>query len=65
MDSHIVAVYCLCDDLLKGLHHYEDPQCQVWDAEIMTIALVAALHFGSNQAKANVFSTSRAISGIC
>ncbi len=55
MDSHIVAVYCLCDDLLKGLHHYEDPQCRVRDAEIMTIALVAALHFGGNQAKANRF----------
>jgi Transposase DDE domain len=55
MDSQIVAVYCLCDDLLKGLHHPEDPQCRIFDAEIMTIALVAALHFSGNQAKANRF----------
>jgi hypothetical protein len=55
MDSQIVAVFCLLDDLLKALHHPEDPQCRVRDAEIMTIALVAALHFGGNQAKANRF----------
>lgn len=55
MDSQIVAVFCLCDDILKALYHREDPQCRVYDAEVMTIALVAALHFGGNQAKANRF----------
>jgi hypothetical protein len=55
MDGQIVAVFCLCDDLLKALSHPEDPQCRISDAEIMTIALVAALHFGGNQAKANRF----------
>jgi hypothetical protein len=55
MDTQIVAVYCLCDDLLKGLHHHEDRQMWISDAEIMTIALVAALHFSGNQAKANRF----------
>jgi hypothetical protein len=55
MDGQIVAVFCLCDDLLKALYHHEDPQCQMSDAEILTIALVAALHFGGNQAKASRF----------
>jgi hypothetical protein len=55
MDSQIVAVFCLCDDLLKALYHSEDCQCRISDAEIMTIALVAALHFGGNQAKAGRF----------
>jgi len=53
MDNQIVAVFCLCDDILKALYHREDHQCRVSDAEIMTIALTAALHFGGNQAKAN------------
>ena len=54
MDSQIVAVYCLCDDMLKALHHREDPQTQVSDAEVMTTAIVAALYFGGNIEKARV-----------
>src|SRR5512133_916207 len=52
MDSQIVAVFCLCDDMLKALHHYQDPQCQMTDSEVMTTAIVAALHFGGNFEKA-------------
>jgi hypothetical protein len=48
MDTQIVAVFCLCDDMLKALHHYQDKQCQMTDAEVMTTALVAALHFRGN-----------------
>jgi hypothetical protein len=48
MDTHIVAVYCLCADLLVALRHADDAQCRVTDAEIMTIASVAALFFGGN-----------------
>jgi hypothetical protein len=45
VDDQIVAIYCLCDDVLKALDHYEDPQRQMSDAEVMTTALVAAVHF--------------------
>ena len=55
MDTQIVVVYCLCDDILKGLHHCEDPQRKMSDAEVMTMAIVAALYFGGNQEKARVF----------
>lgn len=48
MDNQIVAVFCLCDDMLKAIHHYEDPQCQMSDAEVMTTAIVAALYFRGN-----------------
>ena len=48
MDDQIVAVFCLCDDMLKALRHYEDPQCQMSDAEVMTTAIVAALRYGGN-----------------
>jgi hypothetical protein len=48
MDTQIVAVFCLCDDMLKALHHYEDRQCQMCDAEVMTTAIVAALRYGGN-----------------
>ena len=55
MDTQIVAVYCLCDDLLKALSHPEDQQCQMSDAEVMTTAIVAALFFGGNHERARSF----------
>lgn len=52
MDDQILAIYCMCDDVLKGLHHYDDPQRRMSDAEVMTTAIVAALYFGGNQERA-------------
>ena len=48
MDTQIIVVFCLCADLLKALQHYEDPQCQMSDAEVMTTAIVAMLYFKGN-----------------
>lgn len=52
MDNKIVTTFCLCDDLLKAMHHQEDRQCQMNDAEIMTTALIAALCFRGNHESA-------------
>jgi hypothetical protein len=52
MDTQIILAYCLCDDMLKAMQHREDAQCQISDAEVMTVALVAALHFRGNFVKA-------------
>jgi len=52
MDDKIIATFCLCDDLLKAMHHREDRQCQMNDAEIMTTALVASLFFRGNHESA-------------
>ena len=45
-EEKIIATFCLCDDLLKATWHQESsfPR-QLNDAEIMTIALVAASCF--------------------
>lgn len=50
MDGQIIAVYCLTADMLQALGHRDDGQCQLIDAEVMTIALTAALFFGGNYA---------------
>ena len=34
MDTQIIAIFCLCDDMLKSLHHDEDKQRQMSDAEV-------------------------------
>ena len=54
MDDKIIAIFCLCDDLLKAMHHQEDRQCQMNDAEIMTTAFIAALFFRGNQESARI-----------
>lgn len=55
MDSQIVAIFCLCDDILKGLHHHEDKQCQMSDAEVMTTSITAAIFFSGNMERARTF----------
>jgi len=52
MDDKIIMTFCLCDDLLKAMHHQEDCQCQMNDAEIMTTALVASCFFRGNHESA-------------
>lgn len=48
MDDKIVAIYAIVSDFLMAIHHYEDPQRQMSDAEVMTTAIVAALFFAGN-----------------
>jgi len=55
MDTQIVAVYCLCDDMLKALHYHEDSQSRISEAEVMTTAIVAALYFSGNIEKARMY----------
>lgn len=52
MDTQIILIYCLCDDLLKAMDHRDDPQCRMSGTEVMTVALVAALHYRGNFALA-------------
>lgn len=48
MDTQILVIYCITDDFLKAMPHYQDPQQKMTDAEIITTALVAMLYFGGN-----------------
>ena len=48
MELKTILIYCICEDFLKGINYYEDPQRQMSDAEVMTTALVAALFYGGN-----------------
>jgi len=48
MDEEVILLYCICDDLLKALGIYDDPQARMSSAEVMTVALVAALYYGGN-----------------
>lgn len=47
-EDKIIAIYCIVDDILKGIGHYEDSRRKVSDSEIITTALVSALYFGGH-----------------
>jgi transposase len=53
--AQVVTIYCLCDDFLKAVGHRDDPQTQMNTAEVMTVALVAAARFASNQESSRLF----------
>ena len=47
-ESKIIALYCIVDDMLKAMHHYEDPSVRVSDSEVITTAFVSVLYFGGH-----------------
>ena len=52
MDTEILTIYCLCDDLLQAFGHHDHPQSTMNSAEVMTVAIVAVMNFGGNFALA-------------
>lgn len=54
-ESKIIALYSIVDDLLKGIHHQEPLNRKVFDSEVMTTGLVAALYFGGHLDNARGF----------
>jgi IS5 family transposase len=55
MDTDVVALYCLTDDLLQDSSHSEPPQRSMSDSEVITTALVATRLFGGNFATARAY----------
>lgn len=57
MDDQVIATYCLADDFLHHIRHREPADRAVSDAEVLTVALVAAQHFRGNSEAAWRFLT--------
>jgi hypothetical protein len=55
MDEKTIALFCLCDDILKELRIRDDPQSKMTSAEIMTTALVSACLFSGNWNHARLY----------
>ena len=54
-EDKIIALYCIVDDLLKGIGHREDSSRKVSDGELITTALVSSLYFGGHHNNARQF----------
>jgi hypothetical protein len=48
MEDEITTTYCLCEGVVRALGIREDPQVQMSHAEVMTVAITAAMFFGGN-----------------
>lgn len=54
-EDKIIAIFCLVDDLLKGIEHREHPFRKISDSEVITTAIVSALYFGGHLDNARGF----------
>jgi len=52
MELEIIIIYVLCTEFLQAMGHWDDPQAEMSNAEVMTTAIVAMLYYGGNYAKA-------------
>ena len=55
MDIQITTIYCLTDDWLRCQNHREEKHCKLSNAEVLTIAIVAARFFKANFETAHAF----------
>lgn len=65
MDTQIVLIFCLCDDLLKALHYADDKQSQMEDAEVMTAAIAAMLYYRGTHSDPSICVHIRGILAGC
>jgi hypothetical protein len=54
-ENKVIALYCIVDDMLKGMYHYEDSRVRVSDSEVIVTAFVAVLYFGGHLDNARHF----------
>ena len=65
LQDKVIGIYCLVDDMLKGIGHREHKERIVSDSEIISTALISALYFKGNQLHAiNYMRTHNMVSGM-
>lgn len=56
MNEQAIAIFCICDEVIKYLGLIDDPQCKMTTSELMTFALLSATHFQCNYKKTRLVS---------
>jgi hypothetical protein len=55
MEQKIIAIYCLIDEMCKGLNVKNDIRAKITNAEILTMAYLAVSDFNGNYRKAHLY----------
>jgi hypothetical protein len=45
MDEQVIAIFCICDEIVKSYGFPENPNYKMTTAEVMTFAIVSGLHY--------------------
>ena len=61
----IVAVFAICDDVLRTLCHTEDCRVQMADVEVMVTAIIAMPYFSGNFERSRNFLKEMGLSPRC
>jgi hypothetical protein len=56
MHEQAVAIFCICDEVVRYFGLKDDPQCKMTTSELMTFALLSATHFQCNYKKTRLIS---------
>ena len=56
MHEQAIAIYCICEEVIKSFRLRDDPQCKMSTAEVMTFALISALHYHCDYQKTRLVS---------
>ena len=57
MHEQAIAIYCICEAVLDTFRLTDDPQCKMSTSEIMTFALLSAIHYHCDYRKTHLVST--------
>src|ERR1041385_7510816 len=45
MNEQAIAIFCICDEIVKSYGFYENPANKMTTAEVMTFAIISGLHY--------------------
>ncbi len=58
MNEQVIAIFSICDEIVKSFGFPDDPQCKMTTAELMTFALVSALYYHADYRTTRLVSIS-------
>jgi IS5 family transposase len=58
MNEQVITIFCICDEIVKSFAFFDDPQQKMSTSEIMTFALISALHYHANYRTTRLVSMS-------
>lgn len=58
MNEQVIAIFCICDEIVKSFGFSDDPQYKMTMAEVMTFAVISALHYHADYRTTRLISMS-------
>ena len=57
MHAQAIAIYCICEEVLQTFQLTDDLQCKMSSSEVMTFALLSAIHYHCDYRKTRLVSS--------